>query len=171
MGRLEGKVALVTGGNSGIGLATAKRFVSEGAHVFITGRRDTELAAAVKEIGKNVTGVQGDVSNLGDLDRLFARLGIAEALAPKTVKPDTESVSERVAAGEVELGLIVIPNILSVPGAELVGPIPAEVQSYIVFTAAVSAQSPHQQTARDLIKRLTSPDTVPFIKAKGMEPG
>jgi molybdate transport system substrate-binding protein len=105
------------------------------------------------------------------LDRLFARLGIAEALAPKTVKPDTESVSERVAAGEVELGLIVIPNILSVPGAELVGPIPAEVQSYIVFTAAVSAQSTHQQAARDLIKRLTSPDTVPLIKAKGMEPG
>jgi molybdate transport system substrate-binding protein len=105
------------------------------------------------------------------LDRLFARLGIAEALAPKTVKPDTESVSERVAAGEVELGLIVIPNILSVPGAELVGPIPPEVQSYIVFTAAVSAQSTHQQTARDLIKRLTSPDTVPLIKAKGMEPG
>jgi ABC-type molybdate transport system substrate-binding protein len=52
-----------------------------------------------------------------------------------------------------------------------VGPIPPEVQSYIVFTAAVSAQSPHQQTARDLIKRLTSPDTVPLIKAKGMEPG
>ena len=105
------------------------------------------------------------------LDRLFARLGIAEALAPKTVKPDTESVSERVAAGEVELGLIVIPNILSVPGAELVGPIPAEVQSYIMFTAAVSAQSPHQQAARDLLKRLTSPATVPFIKSKGMEPG
>ena len=79
--------------------------------------------------------------------------------------------TERVAAGEVELGLIVIPNIVSVPGAELVGPIPPELQSYIVFTAAVSAQSSHQQTARDLIKRLTSPDTVPFIKAKGMEPG
>src|SRR5258708_123145 len=74
VGRLEGKVALVTGGTSGIGLATAKRFVSEGAHVFITGRRNTELAAAVKEIGKNVTAVQGDVSNLGDLDRLFAQI-------------------------------------------------------------------------------------------------
>jgi molybdate transport system substrate-binding protein len=105
------------------------------------------------------------------LDRLFARLGIAEALAPKTIKPDTESVSERVAAGEVELGLIVIPNILSVPGAELVGPIPAEVQSYIVFTAAVSAQSPNQQAARALIQLMTSPAVVPVIKAKGMEPG
>jgi len=72
MGKLEGKIALVTGGNSGIGLATAKRFVNEGAYVFITGRRD--LAAAVKEIGSNVTGVQGDVSNLGDLDRLFAQI-------------------------------------------------------------------------------------------------
>src|SRR5712671_4991503 len=74
MGKLEGKIALVTGGNSGIGLATAKRFASEGAHVFITGRRDGELAAAVKEIGKNVTGVQGDVSKLGDLDRLFSQI-------------------------------------------------------------------------------------------------
>src|SRR5262249_43607822 len=74
MGKLEGKIALVTGGNSGIGLATAKRFVSEGAYVFITGRREPELAAAVKEIGRNVTGVQGDVSNLDDLDRLFSQI-------------------------------------------------------------------------------------------------
>ena len=74
MNKLEGKIALVTGGNSGIGLATAKQFVNEGAYVFITGRRDSELAAAVKEIGRNVTGVRGDVSNLGDLDRLFAQI-------------------------------------------------------------------------------------------------
>src|ERR1700732_2145505 len=74
MGKLEGKIALITGGNSGIGLATAKQFVNEGAYVFISGRRDRELAAAVKEIGRNVSGVQGDVSNLGDLDRLFAQI-------------------------------------------------------------------------------------------------
>jgi NAD(P)-dependent dehydrogenase (short-subunit alcohol dehydrogenase family) len=74
MGKLEGKIALVTGGNRGIGLATANQFVNEGAYVFITGRRDSELAAAVKEIGGNVTGVQGDVSNRGDLDRLFAQI-------------------------------------------------------------------------------------------------
>ena len=74
MNKLEGKIALITGGNSGIGLATAKQFVNEGAYVFITGRRDAELAAAVKEIGKNVTGIQGDVSNLADLDRLFAQI-------------------------------------------------------------------------------------------------
>jgi NAD(P)-dependent dehydrogenase (short-subunit alcohol dehydrogenase family) len=74
MGKLEGKIAIITGGNAGIGLATAKQFVNEGAYVFITGRREQELAAAVKEIGRNVTGVQGDVSNLGDLDRLFAQI-------------------------------------------------------------------------------------------------
>src|SRR6202142_723331 len=74
MPKLEGKIALVTGGTSGIGLATAKAFVDEGAYVFITGRRAPELAAAVKEIGRNVTGIQGDVSNLDDLDRLFAQI-------------------------------------------------------------------------------------------------
>jgi NAD(P)-dependent dehydrogenase (short-subunit alcohol dehydrogenase family) len=74
MGKLDGKIALVTGANSGIGLATAKRFVAEGAYVYITGRRESELAAAVKEIGKNVTGVQGDVSKLADLDRLYAQI-------------------------------------------------------------------------------------------------
>src|ERR1700737_2944089 len=74
MGKLEGNIAVVTGGNSGIGLATAKQFVNEGAYVFMTGRREPELAAAVKEIGTNVTGVQGDVANLGDLDRLFAQV-------------------------------------------------------------------------------------------------
>ena len=74
MGKLDGKIALVTGGNSGIGLATAKQFVREGAYVFITGRRKAELDAAAKEIGRNVTGVQGDVSNLADLDRLFDQI-------------------------------------------------------------------------------------------------
>jgi len=63
MSRLAGKIALVTGGSTGIGLATAKQFVNEGTYVFITGRRESELARAVKEIGRNVTGVQGDVAN------------------------------------------------------------------------------------------------------------
>ena len=69
--KLEGKIAVITGGNSGIGLATAKRFVSEGAYVFISGRRQKELDLALSEIGKNVIGIQGDVSNLTDLDRLY----------------------------------------------------------------------------------------------------
>ncbi len=72
--KLEGKIAVITGGNSGIGLATAKRLVSDGAHVFITGRRQNELDVVVSEIGKNVSGIQGDVSNLEDLDRLYTKV-------------------------------------------------------------------------------------------------
>jgi NAD(P)-dependent dehydrogenase (short-subunit alcohol dehydrogenase family) len=71
MSNLEGKVAVITGGSSGIGLATAKRFVREGAYVFITGRREAELQKAKADIGRNVTVVQGDVANLADLDRLY----------------------------------------------------------------------------------------------------
>ena len=71
MGKLEGKVAVITGGSSGLALETAKRFVQEGAHVFITGRRQEALDAAVKLTGRNVTGVRGDAANLDDLDRLF----------------------------------------------------------------------------------------------------
>jgi len=92
LGKLDGTIALITGGDSGIGLATAKRFVNEGACVFITGRRKSELDAAVKEMGKNVTAIPGDVANLDDLDRsslkskskkgkidiLFANAGIAK---------------------------------------------------------------------------------------------
>jgi NAD(P)-dependent dehydrogenase (short-subunit alcohol dehydrogenase family) len=74
MGKLDGKIALITGGTSGIGLATARRFVTEGAFVFITGRREGELRAAVNEMGTHVTGVPGDVSKLADLDRLMAQI-------------------------------------------------------------------------------------------------
>src|SRR5260370_42568060 len=74
MGKLEETIALITGGSGGIGLATAKEFVNEGAYVFITGRRESVLNAAVREIGSNVTAVQGDVSKLDDLDRLFAQI-------------------------------------------------------------------------------------------------
>jgi NAD(P)-dependent dehydrogenase (short-subunit alcohol dehydrogenase family) len=88
MGKLAGKVGLVSGGNSGIGLATAKKFVAEGATVFISGRRQKELDLAVREIGDGVVALQGDISNLADLDRMFAtiredsgRLGILFANA------------------------------------------------------------------------------------------
>jgi NAD(P)-dependent dehydrogenase (short-subunit alcohol dehydrogenase family) len=73
-GKLEGKIALITGGASGIGLATATRFVGEGAHVFITSRHDVDLAAALELIGENVTGMSGDASKLDDLDRFFAQI-------------------------------------------------------------------------------------------------
>jgi NAD(P)-dependent dehydrogenase (short-subunit alcohol dehydrogenase family) len=80
--KLQGKVAIITGGSSGIGLATAMRFIAEGAHVFITGRRQTELDKAVAQLGKNVTAIQGDVANLADLDRLY------ETVAAKKSKID-----------------------------------------------------------------------------------
>ena len=119
---------------------------------------------------KSITYLKEGASSIY-LDRLFTRMGIAQALAEKTVKPETEAVSEMVAAGDAELGMIVIPNILSVPGAQLVGPIPEEIQSYIVFTAAVAANSANQQAARDLIAFLKSPAAISSIKAKGMSPG
>src|SRR3984885_10362688 len=74
MGKLDGKIAVITGGSSGIGLATAKRFAAEGAKVVITGRRQEALDAAVKEIGSSATGIQGDAGNLADLDKLYAEI-------------------------------------------------------------------------------------------------
>jgi NAD(P)-dependent dehydrogenase (short-subunit alcohol dehydrogenase family) len=102
MGKLEGKVAVITGGTSGMGLATAQRFVREGAQVFVMGRRGAELDAAVKQIGGKVVGVQGDIANLVDLDRLyrtvrdtaghldvvFANAGIGEVVPLEAVTPD-----------------------------------------------------------------------------------
>ena len=126
--------------------------------------RQTLLAA------KSITYLKEGASTI-HLDRLFARMGLSEPLRAKTIKPATESVSEAVAAGDVELGIIVIPNILSVPGAQLVGPIPEDIQSYIVFTAAVAASSPNPQAARDFIAFLKSPAAIAAIKAKGMSPG
>jgi NAD(P)-dependent dehydrogenase (short-subunit alcohol dehydrogenase family) len=74
MSKLTGKNAVITGGSSGIGLATAEQFVAEGAYVYIIGRRQKELDAAVAQIGRNVIGVQGDVANLEDIDRLYAQV-------------------------------------------------------------------------------------------------
>jgi molybdate transport system substrate-binding protein len=148
---------------SGIGVAV-RRGAPKPDISTVEAFRQTLLAA------KSITYLKEGASTL-HLDRVFAQLGIAEALKPKTVQPMTESVSEMVASGEAELGIIVIPNILSVPGAELVGPLPPELQSWIVFTAGASAQAPNPQAARDVIKLLTSPAAIESIKQKGMEPG
>jgi NAD(P)-dependent dehydrogenase (short-subunit alcohol dehydrogenase family) len=90
MGRLEGKTALITGVDSRIGLATAKQFVNEGAHVFVTGRRDPELTAAVVEIGRNVTAMLIDVSNLTDLSRLFSQIKLGGELDIVFANADAE---------------------------------------------------------------------------------
>ncbi len=105
------------------------------------------------------------------LDRVFADLGIADAVKAKAILPVTESVSEMVADGRAALGIIVIPNILSVPGAALVGPIPPELQSYIVFTAGISTHGANQDAARALLDLLKSPRAVEAITSMGMEPG
>jgi molybdate transport system substrate-binding protein len=148
---------------SGIGVAV-KRGAAKPDISTVEAFRRTLLDA------KSITYLKEGASTL-HLVKVFAQLGIADALKPKTIMPATEAVSEMVAAGEAEIGIIVIPNILSVPGAELVGPLPTEIQSWITFTAAVSPDSPNQQAARDVIKLMRSPAGVQSIKQKGMEPG
>lgn len=99
MGKLDGKIALITGGSSGIGLATAKRFVGEGAYVFITGRREAELAAAVASIGNNIKALKGDVSNLEDLDRIVAQ--IHEAKGRLDIVFANAGIAQYAALGEI----------------------------------------------------------------------
>jgi molybdate transport system substrate-binding protein len=118
---------------------------------------------------KSVTYLKEGASTI-HLRKLFDQLGIAEAIKAKAVETDGEMVSELVSEGKVELGLIVIPNIMSVPAAELVGPLPAAINSIVMFTAGVSAVSPNQQAARELIKLLKSPQARPVIAAKGNDP-
>jgi len=101
---------------------------------------------------------------------VLERLGIAEAIKPKVTRPETDIVSQLVAKGEIELGIVVITQILTTPGVDLAGPLPAEVQSYITFMGGVSTGSRHARAARDLIQFLKSPAALPVIKALGMEP-
>jgi molybdate transport system substrate-binding protein len=103
------------------------------------------------------------------LATLLERLGIAEAIAAKTTRPDTDIVSELVAKGEIELGMVVITQIMTTPGVELVGPLPPEIQSYITFAAGVSANAKTPEAARDLLKYLRGPAALPVITAQGME--
>lgn len=105
------------------------------------------------------------------LHGLFERLGIAEEIKPKVIRHETDIVSELVAKGEIELGMVVITQIVTTPGVELVGPIPEEVQSYIRWIGGVSANSAAPEVAKDLLSFLTSPTALPVFKAQGMEPG
>lgn len=102
--------------------------------------------------------------------QLVDRLGIADTIKSKVTMPDTDVVSELVAKGELGLGIVVITQILTTPGVELVGPLPPEIQFYTVFVAGVSANSMAPDAARDLIKFLKGPTAIPVIKSQGMEP-
>ena len=103
--------------------------------------------------------------------QLIERLGIAEAIKLKVTIPDTDIVSELVAKGELELGVVVITQILTTPSVDLVGPLPPDIQFYISFEGAVSSQSRAPDAARALIRFLSGPVAIPVIKAQGMEPG
>ncbi len=100
---------------------------------------------------------------------LLERLGVADAIKSKVTRPETDIVSELVARGDIELGMVVITQILTTPGVELVGPLPPEIQSYITFTGGVSTASREPNAARELIRFLTGPAALPVIRAQGME--
>jgi molybdate transport system substrate-binding protein len=104
------------------------------------------------------------------LASLLERLGIADSVTPKVTRPDSDIVSELVAKGEVELGIVVITQILTSPGVDLVGPLPPAIQSYITFSGGVSARTRHPDAARRLLAFLTGPAAVSVMKAQGMEP-
>jgi len=105
------------------------------------------------------------------LHDLFDRIGISDAIRSKIVRPEADIVSERVAKGEIELGMVVITQIMTTPGVDLVGPIPREVQSYVRWSGGVSANSSAPQAAKALIEFLAGPTALPVLKAQGMEPG
>jgi molybdate transport system substrate-binding protein len=108
---------------------------------------------------------------VGGVPQLMDRLGIADAIKSKVTIPETDAVSELVAKGELELGVVVMTQILTTPGVELVGPLPPEIQFYTTFVAGISADSKAPDAARDLIKFLRGPTAIPVMKAQGMEPG
>jgi len=103
--------------------------------------------------------------------QLIERLGIGDTIKHKVTIPDTDVVSELVAKGELELGVVVITQILTTPGVDLVGPLPPDIQFYVSFEGAVSSQARAPDAARALINFLTGPVAIPVIKAQGMEPG
>lgn len=105
------------------------------------------------------------------IDSMLERLGIADPVKAKLIQPDTDSVSTMTASGEVELGIAITTQILTTPGVELAGPLPPELQRYLVFSGAVSATSTVPEGAEALLKFLKGPAAIPIIKVQGMEPG
>ena len=104
------------------------------------------------------------------LDGLLERLGVSDAIKSRVARPDSDIVSELVAKGDVEVGMTVITQILTTPGVELVGPLPAEIQSYVTFVAAIGAESKVKGPANELIAFLKGPSAIAVMKTQGMEP-
>lgn len=150
----------------------------------------TELARSGIGVAVQAGAAKPDISSVGALRRallesrsiaylrvgsgiyvesLIDRLGIAEAIKPKVTRPESDIVSELVAKGDVELGLVVITQILTTPGVVLAGPLPADVQSYVMFTGAVSATSRAPAAGRELLKFLTGPTAGQVMRKQGME--
>jgi molybdate transport system substrate-binding protein len=119
-----------------------------------------------KSVGYLKIGVSGQM-----VAAMLERIGLTEALKSKVTLPETDVVSEMVAEGKIEIGMVNIAQVLTTPGVDLVGPLPPELQSYIVFSAGVSANSRAPDAARDLLKFLKSPAALTVLKAQGMEPG
>jgi molybdate transport system substrate-binding protein len=113
----------------------------------------------------------GYLKVVNKVEELIERLGLTEAVKSKVVMPNSDVVSELVSKGELELGIVVMTQILTTPGVELVGPLPPDIQYHIQFTAGVSANSMAPDAARELIKFLTGQAAIPVIKSQGMEPG
>jgi molybdate transport system substrate-binding protein len=161
----DGKIIANTRTNiarSGIGVemrAGAPKPDISSVEAFKRALLDAKSIAYLKDVGSGIY-----------IARLLEHLGIAEAIKSKVTRPESDIVSELVAKGEVELGLIVITQILTTPGVELVGPLPPEIQSYVAFTAGIGANSKAPEAARDLIRFLSGPIAAPVIEAQGMEP-
>ena len=137
-------------------------------------RPDISSAEAFKSAllnAKSVGYLKQDGTSGAYLHGLFEQLGILDAIKSKVVRPETDIVSELVAKGEIELGMVVMTQIMTTPGVELVGPIPHELQSYVRWSGAVGANSAAPQVARDLLKFLTGATAIPVLKAQGMTPG
>ena len=111
-----------------------------------------------------------DVGSGVHVHRAIERLGIAEAIKEKVIRPESDIVSELVAKGEVELGMVVITQIMTTSGVQFVGPLPAELQAYVVFTAGISSSASAPEAAGALLEFLMSPSVIPVIKSQGMEP-